>query len=460
MGFFDFIGDALGALTSPFTAVLDAGTKLLGLPPAIGDALKIAVGVATGDVVTLMQGSTQLMKDLAASSAETEYAPRADEAYGGADGWAPAASSGTDVPDSPELAAGGSDVDGDVDPEEAQALETLAGRFDDFNRDHGLFGAFGDKVITEKELRETAEDPDAPLDLKRAARYVLDNPDLLDRIARSRDGSDLGIARGDVDLALAEDRSGGAGTSGTDSSRGPPAGGDAASALQTILANFDDLDTLTGGWLPPDRVLSRDELERAAANPETSPVLKRALRYVLDHHDLLDSLSRSQGYGVAGISRTDLQIGIEDARRSGSTRPTAGPKPTPQPAPRPAPAPSSGGTKSSNGSSSKTKDPSITDILNDKSLSIEEKIEMILMVLENRTDDQMLSITQQMDQNDDKKTAKDDRKKVAKLDKVDRDLNFKMERVMKRKEQLSNLMSTMEMKFAAMAQTAIANMAR
>jgi hypothetical protein len=451
MGFFDFIGDALGALTSPFTAVLDAGTKLLGLPPAIGDALKIAVGAATGDVVTLMQGSTQLMKDLAASSAETEYAPPKDEAYGGADGWAPAAS---DAPDSSELTAGASDLDGDVDPEETQALETLAGRFDDFNRDHGLFGAFGDKVITEKELQETAEDPDAPLDLKRAARYVLDHPDLMDRLVRSRDGSDQGIARGDVDLVRAEN---GGESSGTDGSRGTPTGGDALSALQTILGSFDALDTMTDGWLPADKVLSQDELQRAAGDPETSPVLKRALRYVLDHPDLLDSLSRSRGFGVSGISRADLEIGIEDARRSGSTAPTAGPKPTRRPAPKPAPAPSSGGTKSS---SSKTKDPSITDILNDKSLSLEEKIEMILMVLENRTDDQMLSVTQQMDQNDDKKTAKDDRKKVAKLDKVDRDLNFKVERLMKRKEQLSNLLSTMEMKFASMAQTAIANMAR
>jgi len=85
---------------------------------------------------------------------------------------------------------------------------------------------------------------------------------------------------------------------------------------------------------------------------------------------------------------------------------------------------------------------------------------MILMVLENRVDDQMLSVTQQMDQNDDKKSNKDDRKKVTQLDKVDRDLNFKMERLMKRKEQLSNLLSTMEMKFASMAQTAIANMGR
>ena len=49
----------------------------------------IAVGAATGDVFTLMQGSTHLLKDLAGSAAETEYAPPKDEAYGGTDGWAP-----------------------------------------------------------------------------------------------------------------------------------------------------------------------------------------------------------------------------------------------------------------------------------------------------------------------------------------------------------------------------------
>ena len=40
------------------------------------------------------------------------------------------------------------------------------------DRDHGFLGLAGDKVITEKELRETAEDPDSPVDLKRAARYI------------------------------------------------------------------------------------------------------------------------------------------------------------------------------------------------------------------------------------------------------------------------------------------------
>ena len=587
MGLFDFIGDAFGAITAPFTAVIDAGTRLLGLPPVIGDALKVAVGAATGDFVTLMQGSAQLLKDLAASAAETEYAPPKDEAYGGTDGWAPSPSlraTGTpsdpspvddtgeaavpatvadaistdeepeekraldtlarnfdamnrdhgflgafgdkvitekelretaedpDAPvdlkraaryilDHPDLLDrvsrskdGGdqgiarSDIDlarepgsgesasvtdvpddagidddptaaSDVDPEERRALDTLRRNFDAMNRDHGFLGAFGDKVITDKELRETAEDPEAPVDLKRAARYLLDHPDLLDRLSRSKDGDDQGIAPSDIDLASESGTSGGSSPAGSAGSSGPR--NDELFALQTLLSSFDGINRWTGGLIPPDKVLSREELERAASDADTSPSLKRALRYVLDHPALLDRLSRSKGSGVTGMSRSDLELGIEDARRGASTS-TKTPKPTTgSPAPKPTTSSSSGSTtKSSRSSSSRSKDPSIKDILNDKSLSIEEKIEMILMVLENRVDDQMLSVTQQMDQNDDKKSNKDDRKKVTQLDKVDRDLNFKMERLMKRKEQLSNLLSTMEMKFASMAQTAIANMGR
>ena len=34
MGLFDFIGDVFGAVATPLTAVIDAGAKLLGLPPS------------------------------------------------------------------------------------------------------------------------------------------------------------------------------------------------------------------------------------------------------------------------------------------------------------------------------------------------------------------------------------------------------------------------------------------
>ena len=122
------------------------------------------------------------------------------------------------------------------DAEEQRALDTLRRNFDAMNRDHGFLGAFGDTVITEKELRETAEDPEAALDLKRAARYVLDHPDLLERLARSRDGDDHGIAPGDIDLAA---ESGPASSGGTGSSTRTS---DELSALQTLLAGFDDLN--------------------------------------------------------------------------------------------------------------------------------------------------------------------------------------------------------------------------
>ena len=436
MGLFDFIGDVAGAVASPFTAVIDAGAKLLGLPPVLTDALKVAASVATGDVFSIFQNSTQLLQDLASQPAETEYTgPLADEAYGGSEGWASTAG----------LTVSGS---GEGDAEELRALQTLRDAFDQMNRDHGFLGAFGDKVITEKELRETAEDPDAPLELKRAARYVLDHPDLLEQLSRSRDGGDVGIAPSDVDLMLEQARGGGTGGPGP-----APVDSDELTALRTVLRNFDALNTEWVDGLARDKVLTRSELEEAAARPDTAPSLKRALRYLLDHPSLLDRLTASAGFGDRkGIARNDLQLAIEDASASGPSK-TGTPAKT-------SPASSASAGAAAPKKKSTSKDPSLTDILNDKSLSVEEKIELILMVLENRADDQMLAVTRQLDDNDDKKSAKDDRKKVAQLDKVDRDLNFKLERLMKRKEQLSNLLSTMEMKFASMAQTAIANMGR
>jgi hypothetical protein len=445
MGFFDFIGDVLGAVGTPFSAVIDVGAKLLGLPPAITDALKMAVGAATGDVFTLVDGGTKLLHDLAGSPAETEYvAPPKDEAFGGTDGWAAA----------PTVTSGGTRS---VDEEAVQSLQTLRDSFDALNRDHGFLGWFGDKVVTEKELRETSEDPDGSPALKRAARYLLDHPDLLDRVSRSKDGSDRGFVRADLDLALEDARAGRLDSTGGASS-GDASGADdeELSALRTLQGAFDNINQFEM-LIGKDKVLTRDELEAAAQSADTSPAIKRSLRYILDHPDLFDRLSRSKSAGNTGISQNDITLAVEDARAGGSTKKSGGSSKTSGSSDW---GESSSSSSTRKASSSKSRDPSISDILNNKSLSVEEKIEMILLVLENRADGQMLDVARQLDDNDDKKTAKDDRKKQAQLDKVDRDLNFKMEKIVKRKEQLSNLLSTMEMKFASMAQTAIANMGR
>ena len=134
-------------------------------------------------------------------------------------------------------------------------------------------------MITEKELRETAEDPDAPLELKRAARYVLDHPDLLDRLFRSQDGDDAGIARGDIELV----RGRRAREPGQLASAPPGDGPDGADVvataavdvdpeehrvLDTLRRNFDALNRdhgFLGGF--GDRVITEKELRETAEDP-------------------------------------------------------------------------------------------------------------------------------------------------------------------------------------------------
>src|SRR5262249_51702915 len=148
--------------------------------------------------------------DLASTAAQTEYAPAEDEAYGGTDGWAPTpslAAGGEDAGSDADVSGArddgaleGLDVTAEADPEEIEALDAPAPDFDAFNRPLGFLAPAKDRVISEDELRQAAEDPGGSLELKRAARYVLDHPDLLERLARSRDDGGSGFSRGDIDL--------------------------------------------------------------------------------------------------------------------------------------------------------------------------------------------------------------------------------------------------------------------
>ena len=156
--------------------------------------------------------------------------------------------------------------------------------------------------------------------MKRAARYVLRPPRAAGPAVALKDGDDQGIARSDIDLA--EESGATVGTSSTGSAGSSAARNDELSALQTLLAGFDGINRWTNGIIPPDKVLGREELERAASDADASPSLKRALRYVLDHPTVLGRLSRSTGFGVMGIFAEQSPARIEDARRGASTSAT------------------------------------------------------------------------------------------------------------------------------------------
>jgi hypothetical protein len=536
-----FFGDVIGAIgdafsevakvvAAPVELVIDTGAKLLGLPPLFADALKISVGALTADWVVVADGAKDFVKDLAGEAATTEYAPGEEAAAasgwstegtssaaadGSAKGSAPAAVPGkrsaagatgsaalteADSADDDASESSASEVErasgldaaelSDDDAAALAAFRVLLAHFDELDRAGGAFLGLGPSgVISRAELQRISEDASASVELKRAARYLLDHAEVFDRFGRSKGANDEGLSRKDLELAVADlggtsspssptgstgsSRSGAAGAASGGSSALDPA--EALAAATILRQQFEAVDdalhvgSLTIG-LHPD-VLTRSELERISDDPRASGDLKQAARYVLDHPEVWAFLARSSTgtFFGGGISRGDLDILIaRGGHLPGAVTPSAGgskPPPTNDPPSGGGKAGGTSGTSSSSSSGSTSSSAgrkALRDILRDKSLSNEEKIEAILMVLIDESDKKLVTTAKELDDAAAKrdKLKTNDKNELSKLDKLDRDLNFKLQRLTERKQKLETLLSNMQQKFTQMAMTAIVNLGR
>jgi len=511
----DVVGGVANVVAAPVELVIDAGARLLGMPPVFADALKVGIGALTGDWVVVATGALAFAKDLVGELATTEYVTSEDQAAE-ASGWSSAGTSsaaadgsskaaggsprarrsaasvadassdedsgGEDVESSDPLgdaiAAGVSSLDDD-DAEALAAFRVLLAHFDALDRGGGGFLNMGPSgVISRTELERISEDPSASIELKRAVRYLLDHPETFDRFGRSKGQDDQGLSRKDLDLAIL-DLGGGARTTSSGGglktafsvtaaaasatatkSPDPAASDEAQAAYLTLRQHFDAYDRAQGFGLlglnfTPD-VITRGELQHVSDDPNASGILKTAARYLLDHPDVWTRLARSRStLGLSGISRGDLDAAIASGTLPGGPGTTSGTGETT----------SGGGTKksTSTGSGSGTAGRSaLRDILNDKSLSNEEKIEAILMVLVDESDAKLVSTAKELDDAAAKrdKLKSNDKETLSKLDKLDRDLNFKLQRLTERKQKLETLLSNMQQKFTQMAMTAIVNLGR
>ena len=106
----------------------------------------------------------------------------------------------------------------------------------------------------------------------------------------------------------------------------------------------------------------------------------------------------------------------------------------------------------------------MNDILNNPHMSLEEKIQAILMLITRDTDDEILDVMQEMASireeraglgTDDKSKGKD-----AKLETTFQELNLRLQKLMEKRKQMFDLMSTLSSKFNEMAKVAIQNMGR
>jgi hypothetical protein len=254
-------------------------------------------------------------------------------------------------------------------------------------------------------------------------------------------------------------------------------------ALRTIAANFGILDTLCG---KKNSKIDQKTLQLAAQNPNLSPELRRAARFLLerpDYRNMLDTAGK--GGSVDGtISQLDVQQALkkvnDDIAQYGVRQPSTPAPSTPPPPAKPGtpvetrppstgqpsppvessppivPTPKPGGSSEASGT--------VSDIINNPNMSMEEKLQALLTIITRDTDDEILDVMKEMSSARDEraKLGTDDksRTRAAKLETTMEQLNLRLQKLMEKRKQMFDLMSNISSKFNEMAKQAIQNLGR
>ena len=384
MDFLKGLGSAVGGAVNMLSggALIDAAGNALGLPPVVTNAIKTAVGVATGNVLLAADGAVGVAQELSKNQAAfTEYAAPKDDKV---------ACEGYARPESRGPTRGSSET-----------------------RDRSS-EAWGTKTETRGSVAPGEVRPDGVLD-----------PSILGY----RD------------------------------------------ALKTLEANFTLLDTMDN---VKNGSFTRRTLEKVADSANVPESVREAARFLLAHPEYrtqLDTASQKGGVVDGTFSTRDVRAALSDVNariaqhgvRGESTSTRMPPPPStshgtqpPVSSTRPeepAKTPSTGGGSASS---------SVKGIINDPSLSLEEKMEAILLALTERMDGDILKTMDDLAAAQDRqsgiKNGKGDEKALTEAQRdVDR-IQMRLQKLIEKRKMMFEMMSTLSMKFNEMAKTALSNM--
>jgi hypothetical protein len=245
-------------------------------------------------------------------------------------------------------------------------------------------------------------------------------------------------------------------------------------ALQTLEQNFRTLDA-TDGKL--DGSLSKADLQRISGDQRVSPELRKAARFLTENPGYFERLDTSSALGISVLGmvndmRNDDRVTLGNVRnelnkvkadfaqygqpgRVGSSSPSAPSSPGSSVGNQP---PVSGTPPSSGGRPGS----SARDIINNPNMSLEEKIDAILMSLTEKMDGEILQTMDDLTAAQDKqagiKNGKGDEKALSDSQRdIDR-INMRLQKLIEKRKTMFEMMSTLSMKFNEMAKTALSNM--
>lgn len=236
--------------------------------------------------------------------------------------------------------------------------------------------------------------------------------------------------------------------------------------LKTLEENFDQIDMrYLGPLFGHDGHIDMDDLQHLSASPNCPPDVKRAVRYLMENPALYHKLAQSGG----AITRSDIEMAMDDTQKALGGPAGQGVSGTTNGGGTESGSDVGGvsGSDSGSGSSSGAQETGgvggqISDILNNPSMSIEEKIEQVLTLIEQQLDDQMGDVMQQMADNQNKSAGAqgNDKKGAESAQNNQEQLQFKLQQLVEKRKAMFDLLSNVESKFSEMSSLAIQNLGK
>ena len=411
----------------PLSMLVDKGCDLLGLPPEAKGVAKLGAAFFTGDAVMGIDGASNLIGGLASGQGQqtkTEHRPPRQTAQG-ASGYAPEPGASAASASNPLNALGGGEGKGGFEGIMSKLADPLGlfpgvRLFDPLN----LFGMLGLGGQPSPAPTPPAAPAPAPVRCTSAAGALgstspqtndpgrFDAPPLLEAPTSARSG------RSHLDPNIAEYRS----------------------CLKTLLQNWETYDTAVGSR---DEYITRENLSAIDNNPAASAELKGAARFLLRHPEYFNRLEMAAHVGGKdgiigkGDVLGDLHQVDSDIAKYGLPRPEQGPRPVSE-------------AKGPNGAR-------VREILDDPSLSLEDKIQLMLQQISDGLDKDILDT---LSAQDSAKASGSGQADQVKAQKDSEQLQLKLQKLIERRKQMFDLMTNMSEKFNEMSKAAIQNMAR
>ncbi|MFP2908186.1 hypothetical protein ACLESD_24670, partial [Pyxidicoccus sp. 3LFB2] len=190
----DFLKGAANLLAGPMSAAVDFAGNALGLPPLITNGIKVATGAATGNVMLAASGAMGVAQELSKNPpAKTEYRPPSGGGSKVGEGYASSSSI---------LAPGSSPLDPKM-LGYADSLRVLEANFDQLD----FLDGKKNNSLTKKDLERISCDARVSPQLRNAARFMVENQALFERLDNRGPFSNLGFLGrlGDNDSFKASD---------------------------------------------------------------------------------------------------------------------------------------------------------------------------------------------------------------------------------------------------------------